>query len=67
MLLALLAAYFIPLSVALSLRLSGFDLMMGALSGGNWSPSRCFLVAAFVAILLAIVWCITRLVARHRS
>ena len=67
MLLALLVASFIPFPVALGLRLSLFDLMLGALSGGNWSVSRYICVVAFFAILLAVVWCITRLAALRRG
>jgi len=66
-LLALLAAFFIPLSIAPGLDLSVFDLMLGALSGGYWSASRCITVTVFCAILLAIVWCIARLAALRRG
>ena len=66
-LLALSAAFFIPLSVAPSLDLSLFDLMRGALSGGHWSASRCLLIAAFCAILLGAVWCIARLASLRRG
>ncbi|HTD28454.1 MAG TPA: hypothetical protein VK660_03610 [Xanthomonadaceae bacterium] len=66
MLFVLFAAFFIPIHGALYLDLSAFDFMMGALSGGNWSVSRCILLVVFCAILLAIAWCIARLAALRR-
>lgn len=49
--------FLLPVTNVAFTRLSLFELIMGAFSGGVWSVARVLLASAFVANGLGIAWC----------
>lgn len=52
----ILSAFFLPvLELPFGQRLSYFDLMRGALSGGAWTATRIFLAVAFLVVVAGTI------------